>query len=336
MPENTYKSTPSLVHPFIIAAAVFSVALTVRLVYLNQIANMPTFDFPDMDEAYHVYLAKYINATGGLGKEAFFRAPLYPYMLAFLLKVSHNSLYITRLIQVIYGSFIPVLTYFLGLKFLGRRSSYWTGGIAAIYPTFMYYDSTLLITSLMILFTLVLVLQLHRCQENPSFSSFALAGMILGLAGLTRPNILLFGPALIVWIWLAIRPAIGWKKAFVRYGLMGIVCLFTILPVSIRNYVVSGDFVFIAWQGGFNFYLGNNRDASGWSATAPGIDQRWKEGFLQSIKIAESAAGRKLKKSEISDYWYKRTWIEIKKDPRNFFALLLKKFRLPLKNMMSS
>jgi 4-amino-4-deoxy-L-arabinose transferase-like glycosyltransferase len=300
MPEKTYISKLSSVHPLLIAAAVFSVALMVRLVYLNQIANMPTFNFPDMDEAYHVYLAKFINSTGGLGKEAFFRAPLYPYLLAFLLKVGHNSLYITRLIQVIYGSLIPVLTYFLGLKFLGRRSSYWTGGIAAIYPTFVYYDSTLLLTSLMILFILVLVLQLHRCQENPSYSAFALAGIILGLAGLIRPNILLFGPALIVWTWLVIRPAIGWEKALLRYSLMGFVCLFTILPVSIRNYVVSGDSVFIAWQGGFNFYLGNNRDASGWSATAPGIDQRWKEGFLQSIRIAESAAGRKLKKSEIT------------------------------------
>ncbi|MCK4461425.1 MAG: hypothetical protein KAW46_06450, partial [candidate division Zixibacteria bacterium] len=57
----------------------FVVALTVRMVYLNQAETSPTFDQPIMDEQYHVRLAEQINADDGLPKEPYYRAPLYPY-----------------------------------------------------------------------------------------------------------------------------------------------------------------------------------------------------------------------------------------------------------------
>ncbi len=304
------------------------VAFGVRLIYLNQIQSIPTFESPVMDEQYHLHLARQINSPSGLEGEPYYRAPLYPYFIATLYKIFKGSLYWPRLVQIVLGSFLPLLVLLLGLKLFDRRVAWWSAVVAVFYPTFIYYDAGLLITSLMVLLTTLLAWQLLRCQQTFRWTDFIVAGILLGLAGLARPNILLLGPVLLLWLWLVIKPVIGTRKALLRYMVVGLVSLVVILPVTVRNYTTSGEFVFIAWQGGFNFFLGNNRQATGWSATVPGIEQSWEGGYRQAIAIAEQSASRPLKRSEVSDYWYGRAWDEIRQSPVSFLTLQLKKMRL--------
>ena len=281
-----------------------------------------------MDEKYHVHLAEQINSPEGFPDEPFYRAPLYPYFLAFLFRVTDDSFYWSRFIQLVLGSFLPLLIYVIALGVFDRKVAVWSGFITAIYPTIMFFEATLLIESIMVLLTALLIWQLYRCQENPNIRNFIIAGVLLGTAGLARPNILMLGPFLFIWIALVLKPKIGWRKSILRYALIGLTSLVVILPVTIRNSVVGKDSVFIAWQGGFNFYIGNNRAASGWSATVPGIDMSWEGGYKQSIALAETIAGRDLKPSEVSDFWYEQTWKEIKTFPSNFAELVFKKVRL--------
>jgi len=308
---------------------IFVAALVVRLVYIQQFASSPTFAQPIMDERYHLDFAELIDSPKGLPDEPYFRAPLYPYFLALLLRATSDSLYTVRLIQSILGSLLPVLVYLLGLRLFDRRIAYWAGGIAALYPTFIYYDSALLITSLMVLLTSLLALVLLRCESEPRrVLSFVAAGLLLGLAGLARPNILLLGPALFIWLWVLLRPQLGAGPALRRYLLIAVTSLVVILPVTVRNYLVGDDLVFIAWQGGYNFYIGNNHEANGWSATAPGIAATWEGGYRESIAVAEESEGRPLKRSEVSDFWYGLAWKEIRNHPSTFISLLFRKLRL--------
>jgi len=307
---------------------IFIASFSVRFVYLNQLESMPTFNYPIMDEKYHVEIAGKINSDEGYGDEPFYRAPLYPYFFSGLYQLTGKSLFWTRFIQIILGALLPLLIYLFGLKLFNNKVAFWATAVAVFYPTFLYYDSSLLITSLMVLLTAILVWQLYRCQENPRPFNFILAGLLLGLAGLARPNILILGPALFIWIWFVIKPRLGFKKAFIRYILIGIVSIIIILPVTARNYFVGKDLVFIAWQGGFNFFLGNNRLASGWSATVPGIDFTWEGGYREAIAIAEQNSGRELKRSEVSDYWYGMAFDEIKKSPGRYALLIFKKLLL--------
>ena len=314
--------------PAVIFIAIFLLAFTVRFIHLNQLTAMPTFDQPIMDEFYHLSLAKQILSPQGYPDEPYFRAPLYPYLLAGYLALAGKSLYLVRLYQIIIGSLLPLMVLLIGLKLLPRMAAYLAGAIAAIYPTFLYFDSSLLITSSITLLACLLLYQLYRCQEKPSTGNFILAGLILGAAGLARPNILLLGPALLGWILLIIKPKTGLRKALVNYLGMGAACIIIILPVTIRNYAVAGDFVFISWQGGYNFYLGNNRQASGWSATATGIDKSWQGGYEEAIAIAQNQANRFLKCSEVSGYWFNRALEEMIDNPGMFFTLLYRKLRL--------
>jgi len=281
-----------------------------------------------MDEQYHVQLVNQINSDEGYPDEPFYRAPLYPYFLALLFKLTDDSFYWTRLIQLVLGSFLPLLVYVIALRIFDRRIAIWSGIIAALYPTLIFFEATLLIESIMVLLTTLLVWQLYRCQQSLSVLDFIMAGILLGLAGLARPNILMLGPFLFIWIVLVIEPKVGWRKAFLRFALIGVASILIILPVTIRNKVVGNDLVFMAWQGGFNFFLGNNRSASAWSATVPGIDMSWEGGYNQAIALAEKVEGRELKPSEVSDFWYHQAWNEIKENPGYFITLQLRKLRL--------
>jgi 4-amino-4-deoxy-L-arabinose transferase-like glycosyltransferase len=172
-----------------------------------------------------VELAGQINSAEGLADEPYFRAPFYPYFLSFVFGLTGESIYMTRLIQIILGSLLPVLIWVLGLKLFNRPIAYIAAGITAFYPTFIYFDSLLLITSSMVLLTTLLLWQLYRCQKRLDLKSFIFAGSLLGLAALARPNILLLGPALFVWVWLILRPKLGTKRAVCHYLVLGLACL---------------------------------------------------------------------------------------------------------------
>jgi Flp pilus assembly protein TadD len=153
------------------------------------------------------------------------------------------------------------------------------------------------------------------------------AGLALGIFAITRPNILLFAP-------IAFALALGWRgdrfsprmprlapAAAVTLG----ACLI-VLPVTFVNLVKGQDRVLVAWQGGLNFFLGNNEEANGWSATAPRIMRTdWWGGYEDSIRLAEADRGRKLKPSEISDYWMDRAFDWWRKNPVDGLTLTIRK-----------
>jgi len=314
-------------NPAVMLTCIFTAALIIRLIYLYQISEMPTFDNPVMDEKYHLELVEKINSDEGLAEEPFFRAPLYPYFLAFLMKLTSSSLFAVRFLQILLGSLLPLFIYLISIKLFNRSVAFWSSVVAVFYPTFIYFDASLLITFLITLLSLFLVFYLYRYNEK-SFLSPLFIGIILGIAGLARPNILLFGPFLFVWLWIYLKPKIGLKKTIIQYLVVALISFLIILPVTIRNYAVSKDIVFIAWQGGMNFYIGNNHLSTGWSATLPGIDKSWEGGYNEAIAYAESSEGRKLKRSEVSDFWFKLTFEDIKQNPGSFVRLFIKKVRL--------
>ncbi len=307
--------------------ALYLLAVLIRIIYLNQIDEMPIFDRPAMDERYHLHLVELISSND-MPEEPFFRAPLYPYFLTAVYNAVGESIYWSRMIQVLLGSFLPLLVLALGLRLFEHRVA-WTAALAtALYPTFIYYDAALLITFIMTLVTVLLLWQTYRAREHPTWLNFVLVGLLLGLAGLARPNILLFGPFLIIWFLVELRPRLGWSQSLGRYLVVGLCAAAVIAPVTIRNYQVSGDLVPVAWQGGYNFYIGNHRNANGWSATAPEIDKTWEGGYRESIAIAEQAAGRELSRAEVSDYWWHRGLDEIRADLGGWLALEFRKLRL--------
>jgi Tfp pilus assembly protein PilF len=85
----------------------------------------------------------------------------------------------------------------------------------------------------------------------------------------------------------------------------------------------GGEFVPVASHGGINFFIGNNKDADGWYEIPSGTGL--KEDKTSHIKVAERNVGRKLKLSEVSNYWYMQGLKFIIHNPGQYIGLLGKK-----------
>ena len=308
-----------------IFAGVVVIALGLRLLYVFQLRHSPMFAHPIMDELYHDQWAQAIVAGDRFVEGPYFRAPLYPWLLGAIYRVFGHGYLAPRLIQSVIGALSCGVLYLIGRRVFGRRIGLIAGLAAATYWMLIYYDGELLIPTLIVFLDLLLIWQLFRASSRPSMPAYGLAGLLLGVSALARPNILLFAPAVVVWLVLAHRPA--WRKAGLYVAALTTGCLVAVLPVTIRNYVVGGDVVLIASQGGVNFYIGNNPQSDGMTAIVPGTPGDWWGGYYATIARAEQAAGRKLRPSEVSQYYFGESWNWIKESPADFIALTLRKLR---------
>jgi hypothetical protein len=131
-------------------------------------------------------------------------------------------------------------------------------------------------------------------------------GTLLGLAILTRPQVILILPLLVMWFSLN---AGGTPRAKLAQILLLLV--FTALPIvpwTIRNYRVHDGWVFVSTQGGYTFYSANNPDAFG--GHTPGFP------FLL-YGLSELESDRE---------YYRRGFQWIRENPRAFLSLLPSKF----------
>jgi tetratricopeptide (TPR) repeat protein len=284
----------------------------------------PIFEHPKIDELYHDEWAAAIATGENYVAGPYFRAPLYPAFLGMIYKVFGHNYLAPRLVQSLLGALSCGLVFLLGRMHFDRRVGAVAGFAAATYWTLIFFDGELLIPSLIVFLDLLLIWLLSRGGGGVAYG---LAGVVLGVSAIARPNVLLFGPAIVVWL------MIKHSKEFLRgIGYAACVtagCLMIVLPIAARNYVVGKDVVLIASQGGVNFYVGNNPQSDGRTATIPGGALDSSGHYQQAIqRQAEQALGRTLKSSEVSDYYYKRGWEFIRERPGQALALTWLKIRL--------
>ena len=90
-----------------------------------------------------------------------------------------------------------------------------------------------------------------------------------------------------------------------------------ILPVSVRNYTVGGEWALISTNGGINFYLGNNPEYERTAAIHPG--RQWEDLAMEPVRAGLTLAGEK------SAYFYRKAFDYIGAQPFDWLGLLLKK-----------
>jgi Tfp pilus assembly protein PilF len=340
--------------------AIAGVAFLLRLIHVLQLQhNDPMFLSPKMDALYHHQWALAIAVGREFITDAFFRAPLYPYFLGLLYKLSGTSLVFARIVQAAIGGATCGFVYLLARRLMaglqptnvkpqaGPSSGLHfssaipliAGFVMAAYPIAIWYDAELLLEGLLTFFVLLGFVLLLRSRDTDR--QWWLPGIAFGLAALTRPNVLAFLAVLPVWLFIEYRgrkenPQITqitpmgrkptgrhtvWTRLVLIWGAAAVV----ILPVTVRNYVVSGQFVPIAWQAGTNFYIGNSPESDGVTAVVPGTRADWWGGFNDVKRLAEKAVGRPLKGAEIDRYWLAKGLEFWRKQPGKALGLLVRK-----------
>jgi len=320
-----------------VSLAIFALAFALRLIHLLTIRGNPFFAHPIMDPLYHDEWALSLAQGEWLGHEPFFRAPLYPYFLGVVYAVFGHDFLAPRIIQIVLGSVTCVLVYLLGRRVFGERAGITAGVLAAIYPLFLYFDAELLINVLENLLYVLALLLILRAVDRAAPRGWLLAGLAVGAGAIARPTILTVAVAAVPWIVFALRdrgrggrPDSTSSPAtiFLALAVFAVGIAVPILPVTAYNVVRGGDTVLIASQGGLNFYLGNNPNANGWSATAPEFPKDWWGGVNTAAAIAERAAGRELHPSEIDRYWYGRAFDFWREHPGAALQLLGQKLAI--------
>lgn len=92
--------------------------------------------------------------------------------------------------------------------------------------------------------------------------------------------------------------------------------------------MLEKDFVLTTSQGGTNFYIGNNPDATGSYTPLKRDRQMPKYEKEDAFQIAMEESGRKLKPSQVSQFWFRKSFTFIKNSPGTFFRLTIKKLLL--------
>jgi tetratricopeptide (TPR) repeat protein len=245
---------------------VFLLALVLRVAVVVQSADSPYHQHLVLDSAtYHGI------AVDGDPAEPYWQPPLYPWLLrAVYAVVGQPSPLAVRLLQAVMGAVTAVLVMLLVRRWRTGWPPILAGVATALTGSLIYFDAELLPASpaaLLVAGWLLMLASPGRAGSRWARLRPVAVGLLLGVGGLLLPTLAI--PAALALIWMARRE--GLKRAVI----VAMAAAVPILPVTVRNYAYEPDLVPVSWNGGVNFWIGNNPDFPASVGIRPGI--RWSQ-----------------------------------------------------------
>ena len=307
-------------------AAIFAVALLVRLVHVWQLGNSPFGDLLLGDSAGYDRWARELAAGDWLGSEVFYQAPLYPYLLGAVYAALGSDVSVVRVCQAVLGSASAVLLAAAGGRFFSPRVGIAAGVVLALYAPAIFVDATLQKSVVDVFLLTGLLWLLGRTLDGtPPARRWIGIGALLGALCLTRENALILVAALGAWLWLERRERRDWLR---RATLVAAGVALILAPVALRNGAVGGEWHLTTSQFGPNFYIGNSAEADG--AYRPLRYGRGDAAFERddATALAEAAVGRDLTPAGVSRYWVGQAFDDIAAAPGRWLRLMVRKAAL--------
>jgi hypothetical protein len=239
----------------------------------------------------YLHLDVMAHALDPRGVLTTFRAPLYPAFVAMIYAafgIDAGRFFAVRLAQAALGAFLAPVTYFAGLLMLHGRNvaegdkpaqpiAKVAAWVVSLYPTLVIFPLALATENLFFPLVLASGLVLLKLAQESTASEGAtprprlilayalLAGMLMGLAALTRSVIVPFACIAVIWIGLSLRrpgPAMAAALAFVL----------TVTPWIVRNSLLSHRLTGIESSMSYNLYVGYHPQSTGTFTFGPSLD----------------------------------------------------------------
>lgn len=252
------RERPIWILPLAVAVALRGAQLVIDAV------RDPLFLEPVIDAWFHTFQATQILERGWLieGAGAYYKGPLYSYVLAVLFSVFGPTagIVVARILAAAAGCASVVLVTLVAQRAAGRRAGTIAGLVAAVYGTAIYFDTSLLLVPYVTLAVLFAAERMARSLDEPRPERSLLeASVALGVGTLVRANVLLAVIAGAIWAvrrtrsgaWSGLGPARA-------VALLVVPALLVVSPATLRNAVVEGDPVLVSWNGGINLFIGND------------------------------------------------------------------------------
>lgn len=190
----------------------------------------------------------------GRGPVALTHPPLYPLALAPFLVLGEAGVSLARWAQMLLSAYTAVLAGRLaGALRLGRPAVLTAGLFVALHPMLIFFSARMMSESLFLALAAGFFLAWLGAWKTGLPRDAALAGLLGGLAALTRPVMLPFGGVLAcVALWRR-REQPRWAALV---AVCGLVWTATLVPWTARNWSAHRRFAPVTVQGGWNFYEG--------------------------------------------------------------------------------
>jgi 4-amino-4-deoxy-L-arabinose transferase-like glycosyltransferase len=290
---------------WLIPLIIFTCAFVIRMAFVAQVKDCPYWRVPLVDaETYDEAAREMLNKswvaplpTAEYPYYPYSQPPFYHAFLAVLYLVLGRSVLAAIIVQYLIGSLCCVLTYFIGARFFDRRIGIAAGIAMALTASEIFYEGRLLPPVLITLLNLTIILLAAKQIKQPAVWRWPAIGLLIGLSAITRPDILLFAPAFLIWMWLE-RKTLLPRRPLIWTSVVILGMALPVGLVSLRNLVVGNDFAFISTNGGVNFLIGNHPNMEKMLGIRPGIE--WNK--LMYAPMAEGA----VTPSQVSSYFYRR------------------------------
>jgi 4-amino-4-deoxy-L-arabinose transferase-like glycosyltransferase len=200
------------------------------------------------------------------GKPTAFRPPGYPYLLGGAYRVfgverdvDRARILVARTLGAVLGALGVALIGMLAVQLSGRTTGLAAMGLAAVYvPSILVSEAVMSEQFFVVLMLAALVTAIHRRRSAHPYAFALLAGVLAGLAVLTRANGLILLAPLAFAVWSV--PRRSWRSVGPPAVLVA-VALAVVAPWTIRNAVELHAFVPVTTQLGWALAGTYNDDA---------------------------------------------------------------------------
>lgn len=252
-----------------------------------------------------------------------FRVPFYPIFLAVVTQGRENF-WALLIAQALVSAGTVACVAWLARMWFGRPVALVAAGITAVYPYYLWHDTALQETGLFTFLASLAMALVVLAQRRRGVIVALLAGLVLGLAILTRATLMPF--ALFAVLWLLLPDAAG--SVLRRRVLTTLFCLAalgaTLSPWLIRAHAITGRYT-LGTEFGAAVFGGNNP-----------LTFRFYP--RQSIDLSRRAATRALTRNDrrelaplhgdaalVSDWYLRRGLTYIQADPGRFIVNAIRK-----------
>ncbi len=241
--------------------------------------------------------------------------PVYTVFLYLHFLIFGQNYFWVEMTQGLLGAFSALLLAWLGRCLAGERIGIISGLLFSLYPVYVYWCSLpLSLTVDVFLLLLGICLALWSTADKKLWKVF-LAGAVMGLTALSKSFYLTFPALYLAWLWLYQKAR--FRELIYIGAVWATACVLVIMPWTIRNHNVFGQWVPLTTNGGANLWYGNNDQATGALYTKAG------KPMLSAIpaELMEklSRAKTEADKDRIL-YQAGREWI--KQNPKKFLQLI--------------
>jgi 4-amino-4-deoxy-L-arabinose transferase-like glycosyltransferase len=307
---------------------ILATAATTRVAYfLWYRAHDPFYGFLLKDALRNDLWARALAGGESFEAVAYYQAPGYAFFLGLVYRLFGDAQIVALIAQVLLGLGVVLLVYRIGSRTFGATAGLAAAALAAAYRPFSFFETKLVSATLAVFLVCLLIERLQAADASPRAVNWLPAGLVIGMACITRSNLLLLVPAVVLWIHLdSARPL---RDRATRTLVMLVGLLVVVAPVTVRNHRVSGEFAVVSTNAGVNFYAGNNERAIGLFSAGEmsGVIHRQR---AESRRIAEVDANRPLSDSEVSGFWLRKGVSLAREQPWRWIVLELRKAFLAL------